>query len=690
MADRPIITMDFETRSAADLGDVGSWRYAEHPTTSAMCLAYHLPGEPKDLDHVRLWHMAHPDAGIEESPPPDDLFHAIEVEGYLVEAHNAWFERGIWTHVMTKRHGWPAIQHEQWRCSAAKASALALPRALENLVKILRLPVEKDMVGNKLMKKLSKPKKLLKRERLALEKQGIDPASRIWWHELPEDLERNWLYCRRDVLAELFASEAMPDLSLRETEVYLLDQRINERGVHVDRDAVTAALSFVERVCGSMIAELAEMTRGEDAPAGLAPTQRAKMLGWLNGPGGLPHIADTQGATVDAWLLRNDLLPEGRRALEIMRAVNRTSTAKYYALRDYRCEDGSAHGMLLYHGASTGRWAGSGPQPHNFPRGDIKDMEKVWKDILLAYREEAWDWLEFLYGDVMELLSHAARGAITADPGHELVVADFSAIEARVVLWLAGEERALDVFRRGECIYCDMATDIYKRPVNKKDHPTERQMGKQAILGLGFQMGAPKFVDTVAKYGIMIELDFAKQVVDAYRKKYPGVKSMWWDQEAAAIQATKSPGRVIRCGKIQWRVKGRFLQCRLPSGRLLSYCDPVVISKTTPWGAQADCLTFMSVHPKTKQWWRGDTYGGTLVENIVQATARDLMAEAMLRAEATGLYECLLTVHDEIVAQVPAGQGSVKEFEALMCELPSWAEGCPINAEGWRGVRYRK
>lgn len=689
MADRPIVTLDFETRSASDLGDVGSWRYSEHPTTSAMCLAYHLPWEPKDLDHVRLWHMGHPETGVPEAPPPEDLFYAIEVEGCLVEAHNAWFERGIWTNVMVPRHGWPAIPRELWRCSAAKAAALALPRALENLAKVLRLPFEKDMAGNRLMKKMSKPKKLLKRERLALQKQGVDPDSRLWWIEDPESLERLWAYCRQDVLVELAASEAMPDLSPREVEVYLLDQQINERGVFFDREALDAALSFVERVCGSMVAELAEMTRSEENPDGLAPTQRAKMLNWLNGPGGLPHLLDTQGATVDAWLARGDLLPEGRRALEIMRAVNRTSTAKYYTMRDYQCADGCGHGMLLYHGASTGRWAGSGPQPHNFPRGNIKDMEKVWRDILQAYREQAWDWLEFLYGDVMELFSHAARGAIAARPGQELAVADFSAIEARVVLWLAGEERALEVFRRGECIYCDMASDIYKRPITKKN-ATERQMGKQAILGLGFQMGAPKFVDTVAKYGIVIELDFAKQVVDAYRAKYAGVKAMWWDQERAAIEAVKSPGRVIRSGKIQWRMRGRFLQCRLPSGRLLSYCDPVVVQKTTPWGTPQDCLTFMSVHPKTKQWWRGDTYGGTLVENIVQATARDLMAEAMLRVEATGKYRVLMTVHDEVVAECDEGTGDLKEFEQLVAEVPRWAEGCPVNAEGWIGQRYRK
>ena len=677
----PRVTIDFETRSKVSLDDVGGYAYTRHPSTEVHCLAYHLPEDPLTLDCVRLWHKATQSASIAESPPPLELFHAVNGR-VLIEAHNAGFEWDVWHNIMVPRHGWPPLQADRVACSAAKAAAHALPRALEDLCVVLRTSARKDMEGHALMRRMSKPRKLKVAERKALLARGIDPDSTTQWQESREELERLWTYCRRDVLAEAQSSEALPDLSPSEWEVYLLDQVINRRGFFVDEEGLRAALHFVDEVCQRCEEELVQIA------GDVRPTQRLKLKAWLHEHGVL--VPDTQGATVDEWLASGRVEDaEARRVLEIMRAVNRTSTAKYRTLEAYTV-DGRVRRTLVYHGASTGRWTGSGPQPHNFPRGTVSDMDTAWEDVVKAFREKAWGWVEFLHGEPMDLLSGMTRGSIVAPQGRELLVADYAAIEARVVLWLAGEEAALEVFRAGRSIYCDLAEEIYGRPIDKKKDPVEYQIGKQGILGLGFGMGPPKFVTTVHdKAGINIPHEFASEVVKRYRKKYVRIPAEWWGQEAAAISAAANPGRVFRQGRCAWKASGRTLRCRRPSGEHLTYYDPVVTKKLTPWGEERDCLTFMAVDPKTKQWRRQDTYGGTLVENIVQATARDVMAAGMKAAEAAG-YSVVLTVHDEVVAEVPEGFGSVEELIGLLTTVPAWAEGCPIGAEGWRGRRYRK
>lgn len=710
----PKATIDFETRSACSIKDCGSWRYSLDPTTQVMCLAFRLPYWEEG--RTALWHPAFPQFEVEEADCPEmaELFAWI-AEGRLVEAHNAWFERGIWTNICVPRHGWPAIGHRQWRCSAAKAAAYSLPRSLENCTAALRLRVKKDMEGSKVMKKMAKPRKPLKRDVHAWLDDNADlplPAKKctttlepnddgtysvlaeweggsvreelpVFWHESAELLERLCAYCRVDVLAEEAVSHRLRDLSDKETEMYLMDQAINQRGFQLDREGIESALEVVNGIFSDLNAELVALTEGRVEKA----TQRARMMQWFNEMG-LP-LEDTQGGTLDSWLKREDLEPDVRRGLELVRALGRSSTAKFVAAENWAAPGTwRVHGGLLYHGAGTGRWSGSGVQPHNFPRGSIKDMDLAWEVI----KTRDISMMEMLYGDVMTLLSHSLRGMIVPSPGRRLMVADYAAIEARVVLWLAEDDEALDVFRRKECIYMAMATEIYGRPITDKVRQAdERQMGKQAVLGLGYQMGAKKFQATLAeKWGIFIELDFAQQIVDTYREKFWRVKKMWWDQEAAAIAATKNPGRTFRCGRVFWRSFDGFLHCKLPSGRLLGYCDPQVHKRKTPWGAERDALTYMGVDPYTKKWRRQDTYGGMLVENITQAVARDLMADAMLRCHEEGLYDVILSVHDELIAECDEGAGSVRDFEDIMAHVPDWAEGCPVAAEGWTGYRYKK
>lgn len=733
----PRATIDFETRSACSLRACGSWRYSLDDSTEVLCLAARLPYWPEG--QTTLWHPAFPQLGIEESSDIaglSELFRWI-TRGKLVEAHNAWFERGIWTNKMHPA-GWPMIQHEQWRCSAAKAAAHALPRKLDAAGDAMDLDVVKDTEGHKLMMKLTKPRKPVKADRVAwnrlhrpcmvcagvgkvqeLKKDGTPktklsrckacagaghmldlsgvPALPILWHESREQFEELFSYCRQDVLAEAALSESIHDLNSRETEMFLLDQKVNERGFQLDIRAVHTALALVDAECTDLNAELVQLTDGQVERA----TQRDRMIDWLEGLG--VRMENTQADYLDAILkgespdpTHQQLSPAAQRGIELMKLLGRSSTSKYVAMLNWACPaDNRVRGGLLYHGAATGRWSGAGVQPHNFVKGTVQDVETMWdilkdmdRDTIMALPRDK-DGTP--YGNVMDVLAEALRGAIIATPGYQLYVADYASIEARVLQWLAGDQEAMDMFRTGADIYCVMASEIYGYACNKKDHPTERAVGKVAVLGLGYQMGWRKFQATVLEWtGIIVSDELAQQTVETYRAKFWRVKNMWRDQERAAIRAVENPGEHIRCGKVTWFTEGSFLYCALPSGRRLGYPDPEIHAMMMSWGEEKDCLTFMGMNQYSRRWERQKTYGGMLVENIDQAVSRDLMAEAMLRCEESGLYKPVLSVHDELIAEAPIGQGDVKAFERMMAECPAWATDCPVEAEGWAGLRYRK
>lgn len=684
-------TIDFETRSACPLRKSGSWRYSQDPTTDVLCLAFHLPYW--EDDHIALWHPAFPHLGIEEEGQDElrELFYWI-LGGGLVEAHNAWFERGVWHNIMVPRYGWPSIGGHQWRCSAAKAAAHSLPRSLDDVAAALRLKVRKDLDGSKMMKKMNKPRKPRKKEVAEWKKlHGNDPMP-LLYHESPDMLSVLWEYCRQDVRTEMAVSRAVPDLSPSETSIYCLDQTINQRGFQLDTIGVGAALTLIESESARLNTELSSLTGGKPSKA----TQRRAMQEWLADQWFV--MDDMKGPSLTAALKQEGLSAGIKRGLELVQELGRASTAKYEAMRRWACDDGRVRGGLLYHGASTGRWSGAGVQPHNFPRGSVKDVEGAWNviktgdtDAIRAFCPDPKK-KDKPVGNVLRLLSEALRGAIISSRGKLLFVADYAAIEARVLLWLAEDEEALEIFRRGEDIYCDMASSIYGRPViaNPDDQPPERKVGKEAILGLGYQMGAPKFHTRCASYGIILTEEFAEEVVEKYRRKYWRVKQLWYDQESAAIQAVRNPGTPVRSGRILWQTEGDFLFCTLPSNRRLAYPFPKVKSVRTSWGKNKTGLTYMGTSATFHKWHRQTVYGGLLVENIVQAISRDIMAEAAMRCEESLVYEPILTVHDELIAEANEHLGNVKEFVRLVAKCPDWAQGCPIEAEGWAGRRYRK
>jgi DNA polymerase len=334
-------------------------------------------------------------------------------------------------------------------------------------------------------------------------------------------------------------------------------------------------------------------------------------------------------------------------------------------------------------------------QPQNFPRGTIKDMNLLVQ--LIKYGDP--ELLEAVFGNQMEAVSSALRGMLIAEEGHTLFVSDFSNIEARVVMWCAGQEDALEAFRKndrkeGPDIYCVMAEKLYGRPINKKDDPDERGSGKVTILGCGYQMAAPRLKEQAkSQYGVELTLDRAEFLVNTFRTEYSLVPIFWQGVQDAAMEALNKPGARITFRCVTFQVvedaAGKWLTCKLPSGRLLWYFNPRIEEVEKEWGKVWNIAYEGRNNKQQGIWSTVYTYGGMLTENIVQAIARDIMVESMYLVEAAG-YTLILTVHDEVVAEVPIGFGNIKEFDRIMAVTPHWAPGCPVAAEGWVGPRYKK
>lgn len=671
-------TIDFETRSRANLPKVGQWRYAQDASTQVICLSYKLPGMSRPKTWIPKW--LEDEYGVKATPEPTDLFEWI-ANGGEVEAHNAMFERAIWRMVMVGQYFWPDIPNRQWRCSAAKAASFSLPRSLDKAGEVMKAKVGKDKEGHKLMMRLCKPRKPTKN----------DPSE---WHGSREEFLRLIAYCETDVLAEESFSDMLPDLPEFEQELWQIDQEINEYGVPIDVTFVEKAIQDLDQLRASYTEELNRITNGQ-VPK---PTARKQLLEWLTFYG--LELDNTKAETLDALLENPDDLPENiLRVISLVRMAGRSSTSKYKAIMARLTSENRVRDVLVYAGASrTSRWAGSGIQPQNLPRGNIKDMDE---EIAKLMSFDMDDLLEE-YDDIFEVFASALRGAIVPAPGFQMVSADYNAIEARGLFWVCDHQKGLDIFRdKSRDIYLDMAEDIFSKPkgsLNKKEHGKERQVGKVGILGCGYGLGKNKMVDygnkafTSAKVDLVMDVQFAERVVNSYRTTHKPVVDFWYQCENAAIDAMLNPGTVVRVNKhIAYKRANRFLFCQLPSGRLIPYPYPQLQKITTPWGAEKWQLTYEEVNGFTKKWSRSHTYGGKLVENIVQALCRDLMGYAMHVVRHDGRFRILLTVHDELVTQTHINRPNAAPIlEELMCRLPAWADGFPITAEGWAGERYRK
>lgn len=689
-----MLHLDFETRSTVDLKKTGTYVYAEDPTTDVNCMAYAFGDEPVDL-----WILG--------EPLPDRIAEHIRSQGLLF-AHNAAFERIIWKYVLTPRYGWPEPAIEQWRCTMVMAHAMSLPGALADLPGALGLVVEMDMAGHRVMLQLAKPR---------------TKTPLTWWND-PVKFAQLYSYCKQDVETERAVHKRLLNLIPSEQALWQLDQRINDRGVYVDQDLCHQAKKIVAAAAARLDAEMAHVSGHE-----ITGCTKVNQIGTYLRKRGV-DVESIAKDELDALLARDDLAPDVRRVIEIRREAAKASVAKIDALLRGMNKDGRARGLLQFHAASTGRWGGRRFQPQNLKRPE-KEHEKVIDDLVAVVRTGDIGYVEAMYGAPLTAVADCLRSMIVAPPGRKIVAADYSNIEGRVLAWLADEHWKVEAFRaydegRGPDLYLLAYANSFG--VSIEQAVPHRQIGKVMELALGYQGGVGAFQSMAVNYKVEVSDKEADRLKVAWRGAHPNTKELWYEMERAAVAAVEAPGEAVRAAnsRIVFKKVRSFLFMRLPSGRELVYPYPTLAMKEMPWfkrdpewvrcdsieeahfiygmdtrydestkralvyvHAKRLALSYKGVDSRTRKWGPIDTYGGSLVENTVQAIARDIMADAMLRVEAAG-YRIVLTVHDEIVAEAPGGFGSVDEFTGIMTDLPAWAEGCPIAADGWIEERYRK
>ena len=661
------LTIDFETRSAAPIRKVGAARYAEDRTTEAICLALTWQGE-----EPVIWYSPAFRDGLTLPTVSDDTVRSMIKTADVIEAHNAQFEYFIWKYVMP-RYGFAMFDVKKLRCSAAKAATYGLPRSLEQACQVMKVRQQKAMEGSRLMMSLCRPRKALKAEMLA------DPGweSKLYWRGTPADFTRLGIYCMQDVRAEEDFSDSLPDLPEAEQQLWLLDLAINDRGVHVDAPATTAIVQCLETHSSALIRKFCQLTGGQVN----SPRQREATLRHLIALG--IQMDGLTANDVEAALASTEN-ETARQILKIRQSLSKASTAKYKAFLEARNSDDRLRGMFMYHGAGTGRWTGKIVQPQNFPRGSFSDVDGAIR-LFQAGDLEAVD---LFYADPMVAAATCIRGMITPAEGHDFICADYSAIEGRVLAWLAGEEDALNVYREGRDPYKVAAAAIYHTTADAVDK-SQRQVGKVAELACGYQGGVNAFNRMAENYGVELPESEVKSIVEKWRANRPETVRYWAELERACFAAVSKPGAVYKYRNVKFTVRNGFLAVKLPSGRCLYYANPRIEQKEMSWGGMKAVVSYEGVNSMTRKWVRSYLYGGLLAENITQATARDVLVNGLFQVESRD-YPVVLHVHDEAVAEVPETAGSVEEFEKLLCKTPVWAAGLPLKAEGWRGKRYKK
>lgn len=671
---RQYLVLDYETFSEVDLKKVGGYEYSKHPSTEILCVSWRLgtrlelKKQLKNKTPAKFW-APRWDFDKRNLANKKELFLALGDPDIIKVAHNAMFEQVITLNVLSRymlvNDSISKHNAAHWLCTASLAASHALPRSLEDACKVMDLPVQKDMEGRRLILKWCKPRKASKN----------NPSTR---HTDAKEFKRLVKYCMTDVDAESYLFLEMPPLSEKERNVWVLDQKINLRGFLVDRLLVNKVLSMIEEETKALTKEAFELSNGLVT----SPNQRDVLLNWLKNNG--CFLPDLQKKTIEDALKDGLASGKAKRMLQIRQAVSKTSTAKYNAFNLRTKADGRLRDSLMYWAASTGRWGGKGVQPQNFPRGTIKDTNFA-ADICST---ENLEMIRLLFGDPMEVFSSILRNMIIPLEGNELFVSDYAGIEARMLFWVARHAEGVQAFKENRDLYKEMAVEIYKVSLEAVTN-LQRQVGKQAVLGCGYGMGWKKFKETCMKLGIEVDDETARKAVASYRDSHAPVTRLWKNIEQAAIAAVLNPKKQYKINRTKWFVSGKFLYCELPSGRRLAFFGPEIRYEKTPWGDKAPKLYHWAVDSYTKKWKCSATYGGKLVENVIQAISRDLMAEAMLRIENDG-FMIDFSVHDELIGEAKKGTKSLERFDSLMAQVPEWAKGAPIKVEGWFGPRYRK
>lgn len=642
-----ILELDIETYSDVDLLKCGVYAYADSPAFEVLLFAYSFDGE--DTKVIDL---------AQGERIPEEVESAIFDEGIVKTAFNANFERTC----LSKYFG-RQLSPKSWHCSAVQAAMLALPRSLEDVGAVLGLEKQKMKEGKELIKYFCMPCKPTK-------------ANGGRMRNLPCHALEKWelfkTYCKRDVDVEKAVRYKLWNFPIPESEmeVYRLDQEINDRGVLVDRKLVEQAVT-----CDLLHKEI--VTKRAYELTGLEnPNSVAQIKGWL-GKNGVEADSLSKQAVAE-MIEKTD--GEVEELLRLRLLMAKTSVKKYEAIERSVCSDGRVHGLLQFYGANrTGRWAGRLVQVQNLPQNHIVDLELA-RNLVKQGRFED---VELLYDSTPGVLSELIRTAFIPIQGCRFLVADFSAIEARVLAWLAGEQWRLDVFESHGKIYEASASAMFHVPIEEitKGSPL-RQKGKISELALGYG-GSVGALISMGALDMGLKEEELPSLVSAWRSANPYITKFWWDVDAAVIK-TFTEKKKTRVGRITFEYKSGILFAELPSGRRLAYVKPrMAVNKFGRNG-----LTYEGIGESGK-WCRIETYGPKLVENIVQGTARDILAEAMLGLKEKGV-DIVMHVHDEAVLEVPEGFSSVEEVCGIMAQQPRWAEDLPLRADGYECAFYKK
>jgi DNA polymerase len=647
-----IYSIDFETRSTIDLTEQGLDIYANDSTTEMLCIAY---GTNPD------------DVAVYNAPKPDSTtvfafarFLKHVKDGGKIQAWNAMFEYAIWNCVCVPKYGWPPLKLEQCIDSMAIAAANNVPQSLGDAAIFMDSAHQKDTRGRYLIQKLCKPMK-----------NGL-------FNEDSELMAELFEYCKQDVRTEMAIVSKLRPLSDSEMEIWILTQRINLRGVPVDPTELYNACLAVVRAQDALDNECVSLT-------GFKPSERAKLLGWINralAAIGQQQLDDLTAETVSAMLVNTNINEPIRAALRLRQEGSQTSVAKYAKMMEIQRE-GRIRNTLVYHGASTGRWASRGGlNLQNIARPTIKDDE-IEAAIPLVFTQGKGN---------MDQLTSLVRSAIKAPDGKTFVDVDFSSIENRVGVWLAGQNDKVKLFRKGLDEYKVFASESLYHVPYEEVTKEQRQISKSAVLGAMFGQGAKGLVKYAEGMGVKLTETQAKNAVDNYRSSYSRVKALWAAFECAAFDAVSNPGVGYAVGqKIKLKVAKGALWMQLPSGRLICWQRPELELLTTPWGSQKVGVVVHSQNTYTRQWSRNALIGSSIFQSAVQGTARDFLAVAMLNLDNAG-YEVINSIHDEVLLLVEEqnGESALAEVMKIMTTPPSWATDFPLAAEGWVSSRYKK
>lgn len=640
------LAIDIETYSDVSLSDCGVHRYAASEQFEILLFAYSLNDEPTQIIDLASGEKI-----------PDEIMEYLMDDSVIKTAYNAAFERNC-----INRFFGLSLKPEGWRCTLVQASMLSLPLSLEGVGEALNLDKKKMSDGKDLIRYFCMPCRPTK-------------ANGGRTRNLPSDAPEKWelfkTYCIRDVDVEKqirnkLAKFPIPD---REQKLYCMDQRINDRGIMVDQELIGHAVA-----CDLLYKET--VTKKAYEISGLEnPNSVSQLKDWLNEKG--IEVDSLAKAAVEE--LVENTQGDVAEMMKLRLAMSKTSVKKYEAMERSVCPDGRVHGLLQFYGANrTGRWAGRLVQIHNLPQNHMEDLELARSLV----KEGRYDLVELLYDSTPDVLSELIRTAFVARPGCRFIVSDFSAIEARVMGYLAGEGWVMEEFRGAGKIYEQTASKMFHIPIGEitKGSPY-RARGKVASLacqyggaeGALISMGALNFV----------EEEELKGLVQSWRTANPHIVNYWYEIDGAVKAAVKER-KMTKVGMVTVYYQSGMLKIALPSGRVLSYVRP----RMTVNRFGSESVSYEGIGTNRK-WTRIESYGAKFCENIVQATARDVLAEAMLRLEKKG-FDIVCHIHDEVVLEVPEGSSSVEEVNEIMAVCPDWCEGLPLKAAGFESPFYKK